>query len=98
LPSRTTPPIFPLRTRERNLRLGGAVSVPITVSAVSEKPVASPVLVASCKFVGCGLAAAEAAEAAATATRPASVLIIANKVALTLAAQTAANCREAARD
>ena len=51
-----TPPIFPLRIRVRNLALGGAVSVPITVSAVSEKPV-TPSFVA-----GPGLAAADTTE------------------------------------
>ena len=40
LPRSTTPPIFPLRIRVRNLLFGGAVSVPMMVSAVSENPVA----------------------------------------------------------
>src|SRR6185503_3091982 len=68
---------FPLRIRVRNLRFGGAVSVPITVSAVAEKPVAA------CAFVvGPGPAAAETTETAATATRPASSLSMADRVAL----------------
>ena len=46
LPRSTTPPIFPLRIRVRNLRFGGAVSVPMMVSAVSENPVAEWVGVA----------------------------------------------------
>jgi hypothetical protein len=67
--------------RVRNLRLGGAVSVPITVSAVSEKPVTARVVGA-----GAGLAAADTTETAATAARPASVLIIGHRVALVSAA------------
>jgi hypothetical protein len=86
-----------LRIRDRNLRLGGAVSVPITVSAVSEKPVAAWAGVAG--LVGePGLAAVETTETAATATRPAIVLIIAIRVALVPAASGAANCRSPARD
>jgi len=97
LPRRTTPPIFPLRIRDRNLRLGGAVSVPITVSAVSEKPVVAWAGVAG--FVGePGPAAIETTETAATATRPAIVLIIAIRVALSSAPSRAANCRSPARD
>ena len=92
-PSSTTPPIFPLRIRVRNLRFGGAVSVPITVSAVSEKPVTA------CAFVaGPGPAAAETTETAATATRPASSLSMADRVALVSAPSGAANCRAAGRD
>jgi hypothetical protein len=57
--------------RVRNLADGGAVNVPITVSAVSEKPV-----VALLAFVGPGLAAAEATATVAKARRPAHTLII----------------------
>ena len=67
LPRSTTPPIFPLRMRVRNFALGGPTSVPITVSAVSEKPVAVRVDVA-------GLAVPETRATAATVTRPAIVL------------------------
>jgi hypothetical protein len=67
------------------------MSVPITVSAVSEKPVTVRAFVA-------GLAAAEATETAAKATRPASVLSIANRVALVSASFGAPNCRAAAPD
>jgi hypothetical protein len=41
-----TPAIFPRRIRVRNLGVGGAVSVPITTSAVSLKPRAWGVILA----------------------------------------------------
>ncbi len=41
LPRKMTPAIFPWRIRVRNLRFGGAVSVPITTSASSLKPLTS---------------------------------------------------------
>jgi hypothetical protein len=84
LPSRRTPPIFPFRIRLRNLWDGGAVRVPMTVSAVSEKPGpaerrAGPTGLAR---VAPWPANTVTTETAATAAEPANALIIANRVAL----------------
>ena len=69
------------------------MSVPITVSAVSEKPVTV------CAFVaGPGLADAETTETAAKVTRPASALSIGHRVALVLAPSGAEKCRAASPD
>ena len=82
LRSRTTPPIFPLRIRVRNRRDGGPTSVPITVSAVSEKPVTVCRALVGLEAAGPGLAAAEATAIVARATRPTNALFIADRVAL----------------
>jgi hypothetical protein len=79
--------------RVRNRWPGGAVSVPITVSAVSEKPVTECVFV-----VGAGLAAAETTEIAVKATRPTNVLNIGHRVDVVLALSGATNCRAAGPD
>jgi hypothetical protein len=74
-----------LRIRAKNLRLGGAVSVPITVSAVSEKPVAARAFAEGCECVAPGPAVVEPTKAVTAATRPASVLIIENRGVLVIA-------------
>jgi hypothetical protein len=60
----------------RNLWLGGAVSVPMIVSAVSENPVATRAGLAGRECAAPGLTAAETSEIAAKATSPTSVLSI----------------------
>jgi len=82
LPRRTTPPIFPLRIRDRNLRLGGAVSVPITVSAVLEKPATARVSIADADVFEPGLTHAVTTATATIAANPASALLIGGRVAL----------------
>ena len=81
----------------RNLWLGGPTSVPITVSAVSEKPVAACAVVAG-PDVDSDLAVVGTTVTAATATRLASALIIPRRVALVPARSRAVNCRAAAPD
>jgi hypothetical protein len=83
-----------LRIRARNLGLGGPTSVPITVSAVSEKPVAERCRVAGAGLVGPGLAYAVTIETAARTAKPESALSIGNRVALVCGG----DCRRAARD
>src|SRR5262249_36151065 len=84
LPRRITPPILPLRIRVRNLLLRGATSVPMIVSAVSEKPVAARVAVVGPRDVVFGWVAADVTATVAKATRPTIALSIANRVALVL--------------
>ena len=81
LPRSTTPPIFPLRIRVRNLRLGGATRVPITVSAVSENPVTTLVSFTGSALGGPGSNAVTTATAA-TAASPRSGVLIADRVTL----------------
>jgi hypothetical protein len=67
-----------LRTRSRNFGVGGATSVPITVSAVSEKPTgAAACLSMDCpELVGTGLTNAVTTATAAAAAIPASALFM----------------------
>ena len=76
---RTTPPIFPLRTRARNLGDGGATRVPITTSEVLEKPVLATPCVSgvSPELAGPGLTHAVTTATAAKVASPARALFMA---------------------
>ena len=70
------------RILARNRALGGATSVPITVSAVLEKPATARVSIADADVFGPGLTHAVTTATATIAANPASALLIGGRVAL----------------